>query len=133
MITDFVNLVKSSVDKSVELKLFKNKEDASYAHLFSYKLEQIPLTKFKKNEIVHFKSERLKRTAEGAYPEDDRPKGDYNLEAVQYHRDLIGKKLNPLIWMAYKNNKYYLIHGSHKIVAAHLEKFKKIDAYVVYI
>jgi hypothetical protein len=44
---------------------------------------------------------------------------------------LIEKKLNPLIWVAKKKGVYHLIHGSHKIVAAHLAHFKKIDAYVV--
>jgi hypothetical protein len=39
----------------------------------------------------------------------------------------------PLIWVVNKNNKYYLIHGSHKVVAAHLDNLKKIDAYVTYI
>jgi hypothetical protein len=134
MINDFVSLVQSSVERSVELKLFKNKEDAAYSHLFSYKLEKIPLKDFKKDLIVNFKSDRLKgRSVDKSYPKSDRPKGEYNLEAVQYHRDLIAKNMNPLIWMAHKNGKYHLIHGSHKIVAAHLEKFIEIDAYVVYI
>jgi hypothetical protein len=92
------------------------------------------MSKFKKGLIKNFQSDRLKgKTLEKAYPEDNRPKGDYNIKSVEYHRDLISKKLNPLIWVAHKNNNYYLIHGSHKIIAAHLEKFKKIDAYVVYI
>ena len=134
MINDLINLIKSSVDKSVELKLFKNNKDASYYHLFSYKIEKISISDFKKDKIVNFKSYRLKgKTVEKAYPPDDRPKGDYNLQAVQYHRDLINKNMNPLIWVVHKNNKYHLIHGSHKVIAAHLEKFKKIDAYVVYV
>ena len=35
--------------------------------------------------------------------------------------------------MAHKKDKYYLIHGSHKLVATHLEGYKKIEAFVVYI
>ena len=132
MITDFTNLIKSSIDRSVEMKLFKNKESSSYAHLYNFELEKISLSKFKNNKINNFKSERLKsKTIENAYPEENRPKGDYDLESVKYHMDLITKNLNPLIWMAKKKNNYYLIHGSHKIIAAHLAKFKKIDAYVV--
>jgi hypothetical protein len=132
MISDFTELVKSSIDTSVELKLFKNKQDSAYAHLYNYKLEKIPLSYFKKDKVKNFKSDRLKgKTIEKSYPEDNRPKGDYNIDAVKYHMTLIDKKLNPLIWIAKKNGIYHLIHGSHKIVAAHLAHFKKIDAYVV--
>jgi hypothetical protein len=132
MINDFTELLKSSIDKSVELKLFKTKEDSAYAHLYNFKLEQIPMSYFKKDKVKNFKSDRLKaRTIETAYPEDDRPKGLYNVESVKYHMTLIEKKLNPLIWVVKKNNNYELIHGSHKIIAAHLAHLKKIDAYVI--
>jgi hypothetical protein len=134
MINDFTQLLKSSIDKSVELKLFKSKEDSAYAHLYKFKLEKMPMSDFKKDKIKNFNSDRLKgRSIETAYPESDRPKGEYNIESVKYHMSLIDKKLNPLIWVAKKNNKYELIHGSHKIVAAHLAHLKNIDAYVVYI
>jgi hypothetical protein len=133
MINDFTELLKSSIDKSVELKLSKNKESSAYAHLYNFKLEKIPLNVFKKDRVKNFPSHRLKaRTIETAYPESDRPKGMYNIESVKYHMSLIGKNLNPLIFIGKKNNKYELIHGSHKIVAAHLAHLKKIDAYVVY-
>lgn len=133
MINELIKLLQSSIDKSVELKMFKNKDKASYAHLFSYKLEQIPLSKFKKGLVKNFKADRLKSKTEiDAYPENNRPKGIYNLEAVKFHRSLISQNVNPLIFVVYKRNKYHLIHGSHKIIAAHLDNFKKIDAFVVY-
>jgi hypothetical protein len=132
MINTLLDLVKSSVDKSVELKLFKDKKSASYSHLYDYKIELIPLSKIKKGLFENFKDERLKgKDEEKAYPEDNRPKGIYNIEAVKFHRDLITQNKNPIIFVVIKDNKYYLIHGSHKIVAANLEKLKKIDAYVV--
>jgi len=136
MINTFVDLLQSSIDKCVELKLFKNKKDASFAHLYQYKFELLPMSKFKNGSVQNFKHERLKKNVkevEEAYPEDNRPKGEYNLEAVKFHRNLITQKINPLIFMAYKKDKYYLIHGSHKLVAAHLEGHKKIEAFVVYI
>ena len=133
MINTFIELLKSSIEKCVELKLFKNKKDASFAHLYQYKFELLSMSKFKKGEVQNFKHERLKKTIEKAYPEDNRPKGEYNLEAVKFHRNLITQKINPLIFMAHKDNKYYLVHGSHKLVAAHLEGHKKIEAFVVYI
>jgi hypothetical protein len=134
MIQEFTELVKSSIDKSVELKLFKNKKESSFAHLYNFKLEKIPLSYFKKGMVINFKSDRLRaRTIETSYPIDNRPKGDYNIESVKYHLQLIDRKLNPLIWVVKKNDIYYLIHGSHKIVAAHLAHFKDIDSYVIYI
>ena len=133
MINTFIDLLKKSVDKCVELKLFKNKKDASYAHLYQYKFELLPMSKFKKGDVQNFKHERLKKSIEKAYPEDNRPKGEYNIESVKFHRDLITQNINPLIFMAYKDNKYYLINGTHKLVAAYLEGHKKIEAYVVYI
>ena len=134
MINELTELLKSSINKSVELKLFKNKEDSSYAHLYNFKLEKIPMAEFKKDKVKNFSSDRLKaKSIETAYPEDDRPKGMYNIESVKYHMTLIDKNLNPLIFIAKKNNKYELIHGTHKIVAAHLAHLKKIDAYVIYI
>jgi hypothetical protein len=134
MITDFTELVKSSIDKSVEMKLFKDKKDSAYQHLYNYKLEKIPLSFFKNNKVKNYKGDRLKkRTIETSYPKDNRPKGEYNIKAVEYHMELIDKKLNPLIWMVKKNDNYYLIHGTHKLVAANLKKLKKIDAYVVHV
>jgi hypothetical protein len=132
MINNLIELAKSSIDKSVELKLFKNKDDSSYAHLYKYNLEQIPLLKIKKGFFENFNYDRLKgKNEESAYPIDNRPKGAYNIEAVKFHRDLIHQNKNPLIFVVKKRNKYHLIHGSHKIVAANLEKLKKIDAYIV--
>ena len=134
MINELVNLLKSSVEKSVNLKFFKTKEDAAFAHLNNIKMEKIQLSKFKNGTIKNFQSDRLKgKTEEKAYPEDNRPKGDYNIESVKFHRELITQEKYPLIFVLYKNSNYYLIQGSHKIIAAHLEKLKTIDAYVVYV
>lgn len=134
MIDQLIELMKSSIEKSVELKLFKNVKDSTYAHVYDYKMEKISISKFKKNNIKYFDSKRLKsKSIEEAYPENNRPKGEYNIKSVEFHSDLIKKNVFPLIWVVCKNKEYYLIHGSHKIVASHLEKLKKIDAYVVYI
>ena len=43
MINDFTELIKSSIDRSVELKLFKNKKESAYQHLYNFKLEKLPL------------------------------------------------------------------------------------------
>jgi hypothetical protein len=61
MITDFTELVKSSIDKSVEMKLFKDKKDSAYQHLYNYKLEKIPLSFFKNNKVKNYKGDRLKK------------------------------------------------------------------------
>jgi len=133
MINTFIDLLQRSVEKCVELKLFKNKKDASFSHLYRYKFELLSMSKFKKGYVQNFEHKRLKKSLEKAYPENDRPKGEYNIESVNFHRNLITQNINPLIFMAYKDNEYYLINGSHKLVAAYLEGHKKIEAFVVYI
>jgi len=48
------------------MKIFKNRKDASMAHIFKSKLVKIPLSEF--TDVDNFNPERLKKSAVKAYP-----------------------------------------------------------------
>ena len=127
--------LRDSIENSIKLKLFKNKKDAAYAHIYDTQLEVIMIEKFKKGEVKNFEKKRLEaKSAKEAYPKSDRPNpGLYDIKSVKYHQKLIEEGKNPLIWIAKKNDIYYLLDGSHRIVAAYLENKKHIYAEVIHI
>ena len=68
---DYINFLQDSVDTSVSMKIFKNREDASVAHIFKSKLVKLPLSLF--TDVDNFNPDRLKKKAVKAYPINDRP------------------------------------------------------------
>ena len=126
--------MRDSVSTSVNIKLFENKQDARLAHILKSKLVEIPLYIFANNGIENFNSDRLKDSAVKAYPLDDRPRGNVDISSVEYHQSQI-KQQNDIdpIWLVYKNNKYLLLDGAHRIVASYIEGVEFIRAYVIYI
>jgi hypothetical protein len=127
--------IKDSIERSVKLKLFKNKKDAAYAHIYDTELEIIRIDKFKKGEIKNFEQKRLDaKSAKEAYPKGDRPNpGLYDVRSVEFHQKLIKENKKPLIWMARKNNVYYLLDGAHRVIASNLENKKTVYAQVIII
>ncbi len=126
--------MRDSVSTSVSIKLFENKQDARLAHILKSKLVEIPLSMFANNGVENFNSDRLKDSAVKAYPLDDRPRGNVDISSVEYHQSQI-KQQNDIdpIWLVYKNNKYLLLDGAHRIVASYIEGVEFIRAYVIYI
>ena len=126
--------MRDSVSTSVNIKLFENKQDARLAHILKSKLVEIPLYIFENNDIENFNSDRLKDSAVKAYPLDDRPRGNVDISSVEYHQSQI-KQQNDIdpIWLVYKNKKYILLDGAHRIVASYIEGAEFIRAYVIYI
>ena len=126
--------MRDSVSTSVNIKLFENKQDARLAHILKSKLVEIPLSMFANNGIENFNSDRLKDSAVKAYPLDDRPRGNVDISSVEYHQSQI-KQQNDIdpIWLVYKNKKYILLDGAHRIVASYIEGAEFIRAYVIYI
>jgi hypothetical protein len=126
--------MRDSVSTSVNIKLFENKQDARLAHILKSKLVEIPLSMFENNGVENFNSDRLKDSAVKAYPLDDRPRGNADTSSVEYHQSQI-KQQNDIdpIWLVYKNNKYILLDGAHRIVASYIEGVEFIRAYVIYI
>ena len=127
---DYVNIVKDSIDTSVNMEIFKNREDASIAHIFKSKLVKIQLSMFKK--VDNFNPNRLQKSATKAYPINDRPRGNSDINSVKYYQKQIQQKkdITP-IWMIHKNNKYILLDGAHRIVASYIEDKQYINVYVI--
>jgi hypothetical protein len=127
---DYVNILKDSIDTSVNMKIFKNREDACMAHIFKSKLVKIPLSTFK--NVDNFNQNRLQESAVKAYPINNRPRGNSDINSVKYYQKKIQQKINITpIWMIQKNKKYILLDGAHRIVASYIENKKYIYAYVI--
>ncbi len=127
---DFVSIIIDSVETSISLKLFENKADAVFAHIFKSKLVKFPLDKFK--NINNFNPNRLQNSAVKAYPINDRPRGNNDISSVKYYqKQLQQKKPITPIWIIRKNKKYILLDGAHRIVASYIEGEKNINAYLI--
>ena len=127
---DYISIIQDSVDTSVSMKIFKNKQDASVAHIFKSKLVKIPLSTFK--NIDNFNPDRLQKSAVKSYPLNDRPRGNSDISSVKYYQKQIQQKkeITP-IWMIQKNKKYILLDGAHRIVASYIEDIQYIYAYII--
>ena len=127
---DYVNLLQDSIDTSVDMKIFKNREDASMAHIFKSKLVKIPLSTFK--NVDNFDPIRLQESAVKSYPINNRPRGNSDINSVKYYQKKIQQKtdITP-IWMIQKNNKYILLDGAHRVVASYIEDKHYINAYII--
>lgn len=128
---DYIDILQDSIDTSISMKIFKNRELASNAHIFKSELVKIPLLIFS-NSVDNFDSVRLQNSAVKAYPINDRPRGNKDISSVKYYQKQIQKKkdITP-IWMIHKNNKYTLLDGAHRIVASYIESKQYIYAYVI--
>ena len=127
---DYIGILKDSIDTSITMKLFKNRADASLAHIFKSKLVNFPLSNFK--NVENFNPNRLQCTAVKCYPLDDRPRGKNDISSVKFYQKQIQKKkdISP-IWLIFKNKKYTLLDGAHRIVATYIEKKDNIPAYII--
>ncbi len=129
---DYINILQHSIDTSLSMKIFKNKEEASVAHIFKSKLLKIPLSIFKNNEVNNFDSIRLQKSAVKAYPINDRPRGNSDISSVKYYQKQIQQKKEiPPIWIIQKNNKYILLDGAHRIIASYIEEKSYIYSYLI--
>jgi hypothetical protein len=127
---DYIDFLKDSIITSVSMKIFKNVEDASIAHIFKSMLVKIPLSMFK--DVDNFNPDRLKKKATKAYPIHDRPRCESDITCVKYYQKQLQQKkeISP-IWMIQINNQYILLDGAHRIVASHILGKKNINAYVI--
>jgi hypothetical protein len=93
------------------------------------------LSIFANNDIENFNSDRLKESAVKAYPLDDRPRGNADISSVEYHQSQIKQQNGTIspIWLVYKNNKYVLLDGAHRIIASYIEGVEFIRACIIYI
>ena len=123
--------IVDSIDTSIDMKIFKNREEAAFSHIFNSKLVKIPLSTFKNDNVNNFYSIKLQKSAVKAYPLTDRPRGNEDISSVKYYQKQIQQKkeIAP-IWMIQKNNKYILLDGAHRIVASYIEN-TAVDAYII--
>ena len=131
---NYIFVLQDSIDTSVSMKIFTNREDATMAHIFKSKLIKIPLSIFKDtNNVDNFDPDRLKNSAEEAYPlPNGRPRGDKDISSVKFYQTQIQQKqdITP-IWLIQQNNKYILLDGAHRIVASYIEDNKYINTYII--
>ena len=127
---NYVQVIKDSIDTSITMKLFTNRKDASYAHIFKSELVKIPMKTFK--NVNNFNPNRLQKSAIKAYPPSDRPRGNKDISSVKYYQKLIKdkKEVTP-IWMIKKNNEYILLDGAHRVVSNYIEGKRYINSYII--
>jgi hypothetical protein len=129
---DYLSVLQDSIDTSIEIKIFKTREEASIAHIFHSKLVKLHISIF--NNIDNFDSNRLQKSVEKAYPVNNRPRGEDDVSSVTYYKTQLQQKNEIIpIFMINKNNKYILLDGSHRIVASYIEEKEQINAYVIHI
>ena len=122
-------IITDSVSASITIKLFDNIKDSCFAHVFNSKIGKFDLVNYNKEYIKNINKNRLAETAEMAYPECDRPRGDNDLLSVKYHQERLknGENLEA-IWIIEKNGKKYILDGFHRLAASYIEKQTNIDA-----
>jgi hypothetical protein len=114
-----ISILQDSIDTSVDMKIFKSREESAVFHIFHSKNIKFPLSKCK--ILENFDVKRLKKNAELSYPKEDRPRGLNDIKSVRYYKKLLKEKIDiPHIWIVKRNNKYILLDGSHRIVASYI-------------
>ena len=125
-----IEILQDSIDTSISMNFYKTREEASKEHIFNSRLIKMELKKFK--NVDNFNSERLKKSAFLAYPLNDRPRKDKDIKSVKFYQNLIkNKKDKSPIWLIYKNRKYILLDGAHRIVASYIENKKYINSFII--
>ena len=125
-------IITDSVLASITIKLFDNIEDSCFAHIFNSKLDKFDLVNYNKEYIKNINKNRFSKTAELAYPESDRPRGENDLLSVKYHQErLQNGEILEAIWIIEKNGKKYILDGFHRLTASYIEKKTNIDAYFI--
>lgn len=119
--------MEDSVSTSVCLQIFTNRQDAINAHTSKSKLVKLPMSIF--TNVKNFNPNRLQKSAENAFPINNRPRGDKDIKSVEYHQKQIQQ--NTPIWLIKQNKTYLLLDGVHRIVAHYIEGKQYIYAYVI--
>ena len=128
---DYISTINDSIGTSLNMKLFNNKEEALFSHIYKSKLDKMPLNAFKNYNVDNFDSDRLQKSAVKAYPLSNRPRGNEDISSVKYYQKQIQQKKEIMpIWMIKKNKKYILLDGAHRIVASYIED-KDVYAYII--
>ena len=124
---EFLQDIRDSVETSVSMKIFSSLKVASYNHIFNSEFTMFPLANCR--DLENFNPARLSKIP---YPEDDRPRGQKDLDSVAHHRRVIRKEghTEP-IWLVLNKGKYTLLDGAHRIVSTYLENKRGIPSYII--
>lgn len=123
-----MDVLRDSVETSINLKLFKTVEEASYAHIFNSKLHNISMEKAK--DFENFNPARFSLQP---YPKNNSPRKGNDTKAITFtvKKILNGERVEP-IWLFKKGSKYTLLDGAHRLVAHYKQNMKTIEAYVIH-
>lgn len=138
IINDFFNIrshygtAMSSINASMcAHHFFDTYKKACEAHILSSRFEIIDFSDFKDK----FNHRGFCVSAEDAYPIDNRPRGNNDINSVEYHRERLNNNedIEP-IWLINKGDSkpFTILDGHHRVVACSLEKKYSIPAYVIY-
>jgi len=122
-----INIIQHSVDTSVALKLFTSRKSSVYYHIFHSSYVKFPLS-----QLYSVDNFDINRLTKDPYPEDNRPRGQKDLDSVLYHRKIIRQQgYTEPIWILLKNGNYTLLDGAHRIIATYLENRRNIPSYII--
>lgn len=98
---DNIRVMQASIGTSIDLKFYKNIENASLAHIYKSVLTKLPLSLFR--NVDNFNPDRLQKSAIKAYPINNRPRGKDNIDSVKFYQKQIKHKkdISP-IWLKKK-------------------------------
>ena len=126
----YISFIIDSVETSITMKIYKNKKEALFAHVYKSKLTKLPISIFK--NIDNFNINRLQKSAVKAYPLNNRPRGNKDINSIKYYQKQIQLKKDIMpIWIIKINKKYILLDGAHRIVSSYIENKRFINAYII--
>ena len=122
-----IQSLNDSIQTSITLGIFSSYKIALSEHILNGFLQVFPISKC--YELSNFNPCRLSIEP---YPENNRPRGDDDIQSVLYHRQTIRQTgdTEP-IWIIFLENKFILLDGVHRIVASYLENKEDIKAFVI--
>ena len=122
-----IQSLNDSIQTSITLGIFSSYKIALSEHILNGFLQVFPISKC--YELSNFNPCRLSIEP---YPENNRPRGDDDIQSVLYHRETIRQTgdTEP-IWIIFLENKFILLDGVHRIVASYLENKEDIKAFVI--
>lgn len=122
-----IQSLNDSIQTSITLGIFSSYKIALSEHILNGFLQVFPISKC--YELSNFNSCRLSIEP---YPENNRPRGDDDIQSVLYHRQQIRQTgdTEP-IWIIFLENRFILLDGVHRIVATYLENKEDIKAFVI--
>ena len=122
-----IQSLNDSIQTSITLGIFSSYKIALSEHILNGFLQVFPISKC--YELSNFNPCRLSIEP---YPENNRPRGDDDIQSVLYHRQTIRQTgdTEP-IWIIFLENRFILLDGVHRIVASYLENKQDVKAFVI--